>query len=99
MANKLTDKDYEIESVSKALAVLEALEGTNFEPVKQARIEQRTGFGRDLVMRTLRTLRLNGYAIQNDRGEWTVGARFIRFGQTLTESTLNSRAGEFKRQF
>jgi DNA-binding IclR family transcriptional regulator len=77
------DKSYEIEAVSKALAVLEALEGENFEPVKQSRIEQRTGFNRDLVMRTLRTLRLNGYAAQNERGEWSVGKRLVRFGHTV----------------
>jgi hypothetical protein len=34
MANKRDDKDYEIEALSKGLAILEALEGTNFEPVK-----------------------------------------------------------------
>lgn len=78
-----TDKDpaakYEIEAVSKALAVLEALEGTNFEPVSQRRIEDRTGFNRNLVMRTLKTLAIRGYAVQNDRGEWTIGRRFIQF--------------------
>jgi DNA-binding IclR family transcriptional regulator len=82
--NKRDDASYEIEALSKGLKVLEALEGTNFEPVKQSRIEQRTGFDRNLVMRTLKTLRINGYAIQNDRGEWTTGSRFVRFAGSLT---------------
>ncbi len=82
MATKRTDADYEIEALSKGLAVLEALEGTNFEPVKGSRIEQRTGFSRDLVMRTLKTLRLRGYAVQNERGEWPVGPRFVRFAES-----------------
>lgn len=79
MSIKRTDQDYEIEALSKGLAVLEALEGTAFEPIPQTRIEQRTGFTRDLVMRTLKTLRLRGYAVQNSRGEWTIGRRFIQF--------------------
>lgn len=81
MAGKSTirsDADYEIEALSKSLAVLEALEGNNFEPVSQKRIEERTQFSRDFVMRTLKTLRLRGYAVQNDQGLWTIGPRFIR---------------------
>ena len=84
MRAKRGDEEYEIESLSKGLAVLEALEGTNFEPVPQKRIEQRTEFSRDLVMRSLRTLRLRGYAVQNDRGEWTVGPRFVRLALSVT---------------
>lgn len=83
---KRTDADYEIEALSKGLAVLEALEGTAFEPVKASRIEQRTGLGRDIVMRTLKTLRLRGYAVQNDRGEWTIGKRFLRMAWTASEA-------------
>ena len=86
MPAKRTDADYEIESVSKALIVLDALEGTAFEPVKQSRIEKRTGFSRDLTMRTLRTLRLNGWATQNDRGEWMIGRKFIRLAQSAVDS-------------
>ena len=80
---KRTDEDYEIEALSKGLAVLEALEGTAFEPVKASRIEVRTGFNRDLVMRTLKTLRLRGYAVQNDRGELSVDTRFVRFALSV----------------
>lgn len=76
--NNRTDADYEIEALSKGLAVLEALEGVNFEPVKASRVEHRTEFTRDLVMRTLKTLRLRGYAVQNERGEWMIGPRFVR---------------------
>ena len=80
---KRDDADYEIEALSKGLAVLEALEGTNFEPVTQKKIEARTGFSRDLTMRTLRTLRLRGYVVQNDRGEWTVGRNLIRLAGAI----------------
>lgn len=84
MPTKRDDADYEIEALSKGIKVLEALEGTAFEPVKWDRIAQRTGFNRDLVMRTLKTLRLNGYAVQNERQEWTLASRFIRFAGSVT---------------
>jgi DNA-binding IclR family transcriptional regulator len=81
MAGKRNDSDYEIEALSKGLAILEALEGTNFEPVSIGRIIDRSQLPRDVVQRSLRTFRLRGWAVQNDRGEWTIGRRFIRFGE------------------
>ena len=72
-------RTYEIEALSKGLAVLEALEGTAFEPVKIDRVVQRTQLPKDTVFRTLRTLELRGYAVRNQRGEWSPGRRFIRF--------------------
>ena len=81
MANR-TDSDYEIEALSKGLAVLEALEDG---PHKRGRIETRTGFNRDLVMRTLRTLRIRGYAVENSRGEWMFGRRLIRLAAKVGE--------------
>lgn len=77
MSNKRPDSKYQIESVSKALAVLEALEGRNFEPVSVQKIMERTGFNRDTVDRNLKNFRLRGYAIQNERGEWSIGKRLI----------------------
>jgi DNA-binding IclR family transcriptional regulator len=88
---KRPDSAYEIESVSKALAVLEALEGTAFEPVSVQRIMQRTQLPRDVVDRTLKTFRLRGWAVQNERGEWSVSARFVRFALSVArhEESLN----------
>ena len=88
ITRKRTDADYEIDSVSKALAVLEALEGTRFEPVRIQRIMQRTGFSKDLCFRTLCTLRLRGYAERSERGEWTIGPRFIRMAHSLIDQGL-----------
>lgn len=73
------DKFYEITALTKGLVVLEALEGTAFEPVSVQRIMQRTQLPRDTVDRTLKTFRIRGWAVQNDRGEWTAGRRFMRF--------------------
>jgi DNA-binding IclR family transcriptional regulator len=79
--NKRSDEDYEIESLTKGLAVLEALEGTSFEPIPIRRVVDRCQLPRDVVMRSLKTFRLRGWAIQNERGDWTIGKRFIRFGE------------------
>lgn len=85
---KRTEADYEIESVSKGLAVLEALEGTAFEPVRIQRIMQRTGFSKDLCFRTLCTLSIRGYAVRNAKGEWSIGPRFIRLAHAITDRGL-----------
>jgi DNA-binding IclR family transcriptional regulator len=61
-----SDQDYEIESLTKGMAVLEALEGTNFEPVSSKRIRERTQLSKDTVERCLKTFRLRGWAVQND---------------------------------
>jgi len=85
--NKRSDEDYEIESLSKGLIVLEALEGSRWEPVPILTIVERTGFSRDLVDRTLKTLRLRGYAVF-ENGRWTVGKRLLRLGVSLSSKGL-----------
>lgn len=84
---KRWDADYEIESLSKAINVLEALEGIRWEPVSVTTIMERTGFGRDFVDRTLKTLRLRGYAIC-EKGKWTAGRRFVRVAKSLSRNQL-----------
>lgn len=75
------DSDYEIESLTKGLIVLEALEGSAEEPLELGRLMERTGFSRDLTMRILRTLRLKGYAIQRENKRWSIGGRIGRFAR------------------
>jgi len=87
MRAKRDDADYEIEALSKGLAVLEALEGTRWEPVGVSTVMERTGFNRDLTDRTLKTLRLRGYAVC-EKGKWTVGKRFIRVGKSLARNII-----------
>lgn len=76
------DHRYEIEALSKGLAVLEALEGLRWEPVNVTTIMERTGLSRDTVDRTLKTLRLRGYAVC-EAGKWTAGKRLIRVANKL----------------
>lgn len=87
MAGKRTDADYEIQSLTQGLIVLEALEGTRWEPVTVPVVMERTGFNRDLVDRTLKTLRLRGYAIC-EKGKWTIGRRAIRFAASISRQNL-----------
>lgn len=84
---KRTDADYEIESLTKGLIVLEALEGIRWEPVTVPVIMERTGFNRDLVDRTLKTLRLKGYAVC-EKGKWTAGKRFTRIAVSKAKESL-----------
>ena len=82
---KRSDSKYEIESLTKGLLILESLEGRNFEPVSVKKIMERTGFSRDIVDRSLKTLRLNGYAVQLENKKWTIGRRLIRFSNTVSK--------------
>lgn len=82
------DADYEIESLSKGIAVLEALEGMSFEPVSIEIIMQRSGFSRDFCTRALKTLRLRGYAQQLTDRRWTLGGKVIRFAQSVSAKQL-----------
>jgi DNA-binding IclR family transcriptional regulator len=78
--NNRSDAEYEIGGATKCFKVEEALEGT---PVKIQTVMERTGFTYDLTMRCLKTLRLNGRAIQLDDGRWTFGRRLLRFAASV----------------
>lgn len=87
MNGKRTDADYEIEAISKGLAVIEVL--IDEEPIKERGIAKKTQFSRDLVMRTMRTLRLRGYAVQNETTrEWRVGPRLIRLAGDVSQRRI-----------
>lgn len=89
MSRRRLDSDYEIETVTKAVALIEALEGEGFAPVRQGRLEQRTGLSKDTVHRTLRTLRLAGWATQDPQGRWHISRRLMRFAQRLADSDMS----------
>lgn len=87
MRSRRTDSQYEIESLTKGIKVIEALKGTRWEPVNVATIMERTEYPRDLVDRTLKTLRMHGYA-RCDKGKWTAGKRFIALAVSLNAAQL-----------
>lgn len=72
----------------RLLKVLEALEGTNFEPVSTERVQQRTNFSYDFCRRALITLKLAGFAAQH-KGLWMPGPKVIRFGTNFNEVCLS----------
>lgn len=82
-----TDNDYTIDALMKGLQVLEALEGTHFEPVKLRRIEERTRLPYDTCMRAMKTLKVAGLAVETDRG-WTFSARFLAFCRRAAEAQI-----------
>lgn len=82
MATKRDDAFYEIESVSKAAAVLEVV--VEERRITEKRIVAKTRLSRDTVMRTLKTWRLRGYLAQDPKTfEWFVGPRLTRLGHDL----------------
>jgi DNA-binding IclR family transcriptional regulator len=85
---KRNETDYEIESVSKAVNVLMALEGTSFEPVSIQKIIERTGFSRDFCTRALVTWKIKGFAEQLPNKKWKVGAKILRFSQRYSEIAI-----------
>lgn len=81
------DSDYEIESLTKGLRVLEALEGMRWEPVAVITIMERTELPRDVVDRSLKTLRMLGYA-DTVKGKWTIGKRAVRVATSISRNSL-----------
>ncbi len=78
MANSKRPKEaYRIDSVEKALRVLEAVESDTGRPIPIGRIIGRTGLSRDQCNRILATLEINGYVVKVDHG-FVYGQRLIR---------------------
>ncbi len=87
------DAAYINDSLARGLKVLEALEGTNFEPVTIQRIQQRTGFTYDFCRRALLTLKLQGFAAQTPKG-WTLGTKFLTLSDRFTDLCIETIKGE-----
>ena len=81
------ESDYALDTGLRLLKVLDALEGTNFEPVSIERVKQRTGFSYDFCRRALITLKQAGYAAEQNR-LWMPGPKVVRFGTNFNEVCL-----------
>jgi DNA-binding IclR family transcriptional regulator len=81
----MPERDYTIQSVAKALRVLEALEGTNFEPISLKEVARRAGQNTNYTFRTLETCEQMGWARRkNDR--WQIGSRLSAIAGRFSES-------------
>lgn len=87
-----TNKQYTNESVIHTMKVIEALEGLGFEPVPIKtvldRVEMPPGFKPltyDKVMRVLVTLELIGWTQRNEKKQWSLTARIIRYAERYSE--------------
>lgn len=72
------DEEYVIASLKKGLAVLEALKGQAYEAVPILEISRRTKFNYDFCRRALKTLKLAGWAIEDDNG-WRLSVKAMQF--------------------
>lgn len=78
-------KKYANENTVHTIKIVEALEGTNFEPVTIKRIMERSDLPYDKCRRVLLTLESLGWATENERKEWTLGRKIIRFAQIVSQ--------------
>ncbi len=94
--SKRADSDYINDNLARGLKVLEALRGTNFEPVSIQRVADRTSFSYDFCRRALLTLKLQGYAAQTEKG-WTLGIKLMEFAANYNDvciADLSTKSGE-----
>ncbi len=84
-----SETDYVIESLLHGLQVLEALEGTQFEPVSIKRIAERAKLSYDKASRCMKTLKVKGFVEQTERG-WALAPRFIAFCQRASAVQIGS---------
>lgn len=87
--SKRADSDYINDNLARGLKVLEALRGTNFEPVSIQRVADRTGFSYDFCRRALLTLKLQGYAAQTPDG-WSLGVKLMEFAANYNEVVITA---------
>lgn len=88
-------KDYANESVIHTMKIIEALEGLNFEPVSIKAILGRVDLPPsvkpltyDKTMRVLVTLELLGWTRRNEKKQWSLTAKILRFSERYSEIAL-----------
>ena len=88
------EEEYVLDTGLRLLKVLEALEGTNFEPATIKRVEERTKFPYDFCRRALLTLKRAGFATQNERGLWAVGPKLLLFSDRFNVLCTEAMKGQ-----
>ncbi len=95
-------KEYANENAIQTIKILEALEGANFEPAALKTICDRVGtiteidkaLTWDKARRILLTLKLLGWATENEKNEWTLGAKILRFSNRYDDLCLHTLGKE-----
>lgn len=82
-----TDEDYAIAAFKKGLTVLEALKGQEYAPVTIREIQRRTKFDYDFCRRALRTLKVCGWAIEDENG-WRLSVKACQFSQDFLKVAI-----------
>lgn len=86
-ANSRTDEDYVIAALKKGLAVMEALKGQTYEPVSVREVAKRTKFDYDFCRRALKTLKVAGWAIEDDNG-WRLSVKAMQFSDKFLDFAI-----------
>ena len=89
--NRRNPEDYELDTVLRAVKVLQALEGRNFEPVNIKTVERRSGQSYAFCRSALLTFKKVGFAAQTEDG-WTVGPKLMMFANNFNEVCLAALA-------
>lgn len=82
--NKREETAYINQPLLDGLAVLKALEGSNFGPVTIQRVQQRTGLSYGKCRNALITLKQANFAAKTEQG-WTIGPALLRFSERYHE--------------
>ena len=75
------EKQDVIESVVKALAIVEGLAGREYEPVSLAELAEKSRQDKAGIYLILKTLEVCGYAEQSEEKGWRLTPRFIRLSE------------------
>jgi hypothetical protein len=90
--NRRNPEDYELDTVLRAVKVLQALEGRNFEPVNIKTVERRSGQSYAFCRSALLTFKKVGFAAQTAQG-WTVGPKLMRLAANFNDVCVAAFSG------
>ena len=85
--NRRTEESYELDTVLRAVKVLQALEGSNFEPVNIITVQQRSGQTYAFCRSALLTWKKAGFAAQTADG-WTVEPKLMMLSNRFNDVCL-----------
>lgn len=83
-AGSRSDDDYLIMALADGLEVLEALKGQAYEAVSIREVQRRSGRTYDFCRRALKTLKVTGWAVEDDRG-WRLSVKAMQFSEHFWE--------------
>lgn len=84
------EKENSSGAVEKAIDVLEVFLKASGAPLKVAAVCEATGLKRNAVDRNLQLWEARGWLKRNERNEWTLGAKLLRFSESYADFCLHA---------